>query len=303
MIGWRLLSLLGAAGVLAACDKDPASSMKIADQNSRGAPPAASSVVPPSTEAPTRSQAMQDSTEPAVPSAAPGAEAGKESAKASGASPPAAKPPAADSSVKGASEGRPGGKVAAAPAGTTVTKRPKAAGVAPSQAGNGPTAGETSTALACPPPPEKSRGPSTLSVTGPCKFEHTGAFACESRGDDFYVSTKRKAARGAMLVVYINVEGYKGPGDYPRGQVYVSVYDKASIHRWSNEDVTITVGPDESFAVLPPTRLEAEPMFVDCAGPVTELQCSSRRQSEVFNGTVELASGKLHCERGEKKEQ
>ena len=308
MIGWRVLSVLGvAAVVLAACDKDPASSMRIVDQRSAAAPrPVSRAAVPPPPEAPAGSSLAQNSTAtravPAVMGSESDGRSANRAAPASGAPPVAAKPrrAAAVSPGKGAGEVPPANRLAAG--GTAPTKLANASAATDSPAGNASPHGDTSTLLGCPPPPEESRGPSTLRVTGPCKFDHSGTFGCEARGDDFYLSMKRKAARGAMLVVYVNVEGYRGPGDYQRAQMYVSVHDKTSIHRWSNEAVALTVGPDAAFAVLLPTRLEAEPMFVDCSGPVTDLQCMRRRDSQVFNGTIELASGELRCEFGRKKE-
>jgi hypothetical protein len=140
-------------------------------------------------------------------------------------------------------------------------------------------------------------------VAGPCAFEHTGSFACEALGDDFYVSATRKAARGALLTIYINVERYQGPGDYKTGEMYVGVQDKTAIHRWSSYTVDVTVGPEESFVVLRRARLEAEPLFVDCFGSVTDLHCTRRETSEAFNATVAFASGTLQCEPHAKKVQ
>ena len=54
------------------------------------------------------------------------------------------------------------------------------------------------------------------------------AAASEALGDDFYVSMTRKAARGATLMVYVNVEDYKGPGDYKRAQVFVGIQPSRS---------------------------------------------------------------------------
>ena len=75
----------------------------------------------------------------------------------------------------------------------------------------------------CPPPPEDSSGPSTLTVSGPCAFEHKGIANCEWHADDFYLSMTRKAAQGATLTVYINVEGYDGPGQYKSAQMFIGV--------------------------------------------------------------------------------
>jgi hypothetical protein len=148
----------------------------------------------------------------------------------------------------------------------------------------------------CPPPPEDTSGPSTLTVTGACAFQHQGTFACEASADDFYISASRKAARGATLLVYINVEQYKGPGAYKDAQMYIGVQDKTSIQRWSSDTVDITVGPGEEFAVLPSTRLQAEPVLVGCTGPMTNFQCGGR--DTTFEAPPAVASGTLRCEAG-----
>jgi hypothetical protein len=148
----------------------------------------------------------------------------------------------------------------------------------------------------CPPPPEGASGPSSLAVTGPCAFRHRGAVSCEALVDDFYISVSRKAARGSTLMVYINVENYHGPGRYKDAQMFMSVQDRSSIYRWSNDAVEITVGPNEEFAVLPPTRLDAEPVLVDCTGPMDNFQCGGRRDVAAMMRTSHVASGTLRCD-------
>ncbi len=156
---------------------------------------------------------------------------------------------------------------------------------------------------ACPPPPEDSPGPSSLTVTGPCAFQHRGAVSCEPIADDFYISMSRKAARGATLMVYINVEKYHGPGSYDGAQMFVGVQDKTSIYRWSSDTIAITVGPGEEFAVLPTTRLDAEPVLIDCTGPMTNFQCGGRGDAPAFESTTEVVSGTLRCEGGGKEKK
>lgn len=51
--------------------------------------------------------------------------------------------------------------------------------------GADPGAGKTWTPAACPPPPEATRGPSSLKITGPCAFEHRGIAECEIANDDY----------------------------------------------------------------------------------------------------------------------
>ena len=101
-------------------------------------------------------------------------------------------------------------------------------------------------------------------------------------------------------MVYINVEKYEGPGTYDGAEVFVGVQDKTSIYRWSGDGIAITVGPGEEFVVLPRTRLEAEPAFVDCTGPMTNFQCEGRGGVEALLTTTEVVSGTLWCEGGGK---
>ena len=158
---------------------------------------------------------------------------------------------------------------------------------------------------ACPPPPEDMPGDSgkraPLVVTGPCAFEHRGAVSCESTGDDFIIAVTRKAARGARLVVYINVETYHGPGSYDHAQMFLEVEDGTSIYRWSNDNFTITVGPDETFALLPTTRLDGEPLLVNCSwqvGPKSNwlYDCAGTSDATTMEGSSEVVSGTLWCD-------
>jgi len=110
----------------------------------------------------------------------------------------------------------------------------------------------------------------------------------------------RKAARGSTLMIYINVENYRGPGDYKRAQVFLSVQDKKNIYRWSTDAAAITVGPDQQFAVLPTTRLDAEPLLVDCTGPMDNYQCEGRSEMRELLATAQVVSGTLQCESGER---
>jgi len=190
-------------------------------------------------------------------------------------------------------------KIVARPPAASSGVTPPGAGVTP------PGAGESSPIAewrpeGCPPPPEDSSGPSSLSVTGPCAFQHRARVNCEARHDDFYVSLSRKAARGATLMVYINVEKYHGPGSYDGAEMFVGVQDKTSIYRWSGDRLAITVGPGEEFVVLPTTRLDAEPILIDCTGPMTNFQCGGRGDAEALLGTTEVVSGTLWCEGGAK---
>lgn len=113
-------------------------------------------------------------------------------------------------------------------------------------------------------------------MTGACAFEHKGSFTCEALGDDLYISVSRRAAHGGTLMAFVNVEQYKGPGRYKNAQMFVSVQDKSTIYRWSSDEIDIEVGPDVEYAVLPTSRLEAEPLLVECTGPMNNYQCGGR---------------------------
>jgi hypothetical protein len=109
------------------------------------------------------------------------------------------------------------------------------------------------------------------------------------------MSVSRPAEGGASLVLYINVEHYKGPGNYEGAEMFVGLQDATTIYRWSSDQVPITVGPQEEYAILPTTRLEAEPLLVDCKGPQTNYQCGGRNEAAPINGTVQVVAGKMQC--------
>ncbi len=148
----------------------------------------------------------------------------------------------------------------------------------------------------CPPPPEASSGPSSFTVSGPCAFEHRTEVACEALEDDFLVTLTRKAAGGGTLMVFINVEFYKGPGDYTGAQIFVGLQDKKNMYRWSTDTMKATVGKGEQFITMPETRLEWEPAYLDCTGPMTNYQCGGRGAMSDLPITTELISGTLRCQ-------
>ena len=194
----------------------------------------------------------------------------------------------------------PDSRPAETPAPTSTADAKQPAATTPAGAAAEPQAAEWRLD-ACPPLPEAGGGPSDFTVTGPCAFRHHGQVGCESLGDDFIVIMSRKAAHGATVMVYINVEKYHGPGVYDGAQMFVGVQHKTNIYKWSNDAVDITVGPDEKFAVLPTTRVEAEPLLVDCTGPMTDFQCGGRDQVTAFERSVEVVSGTLQCQPSEHK--
>lgn len=210
------------------------------------------------------------------------------------AAPAADSPPAASGSSGTAEVARPTEIVTAPPAAATSAGK---AAAAPK-----PPPAEAWRPLGCPPPPETSPGPSSLVVTGPCAFQHRAAVSCEALFDDFLLTMTRPAGHGATLMVFINVEKYRGPGSYKGAQMFLGLQDKANIYRWSSDTVDITVGSGEEFAVLPKTSLEAEPLLVECSGPMTNYQCSGRGDMAAMENTIQEVAGTLRCEpRGKEK--
>jgi hypothetical protein len=186
-----------------------------------------------------------------------------------------------------------------------IASRPPATATTRSVAGPPGTVDPSQTgewrAQACPPPPEDSPGPSSLVATGPCAFEHHAAVGCEATADDFIIATTRPAARGATLVIFVNVEHYAGPGRYAGAQMFVEVEDHGSIYRWSSDTLSITVGAGEKFATLPTSRLDAEPLLVNCQGEVGPgsnwlYDCAGRGSRPAMDTTTEVVSGTLWCD-------
>ena len=269
-----LLALL----LLVACDEDPARSVKIA---SRPVPPGARRAAPPAGE--------QDD-----PHKRPGAAAStmadrRESLSASGLTPPNAmsgsreSPPAPDSTPPSAAGAAPRHAPAPVAGGVEAPGPPSVPGRQPPPAGAGaplPPAGSDAPAPVgtgtpppaspqvpewqwrpelCPPPPEPAGGPGTLVASGACAFRQQGAVGCTTLPDDLILETSRPAARGATLIIYVNVEKYHGPGKYEDGQMLVSVQDAIGLYRWRSDSVRVTVGEDGRFADLETTRLESLP--------------------------------------------
>src|SRR5262245_52285576 len=83
--------------------------------------------------------------------------------------------------------------------------------------------------------------------------------------------------------------------------MFVSVQDKSTIYRWSSDEIEITVGLDVDYALLPTSRLEAEPLLMDCSGPMNNYQCGGRGEAKDLSGTALVVSGKLHCDDSAKK--
>ena len=96
-------------------------------------------------------------------------------------------------------------------------------------------------------------------ATGACAFRQQGAMQCSATQDDFYLELKRPAARDATLLIYVNVEQYKGPGRYDKAEMLVGVQEAGYNFRWFSDMVRITVGEGEKFVEIQPVRLEPLP--------------------------------------------
>ena len=148
----------------------------------------------------------------------------------------------------------------------------------------------------CPPPAETTRGPSSITVTGPCAFEHTGEAECEWEGDDFPVTATRKAKNSAEIVLFVNVERFVGPRTYkPPNDLYVSLKVGSKIYRWSTNNYEATVGPGSKFVTFKDVKLEAEPVLVGCTGPQTNYQCDGRGDDPKHEASMSVVSGTIYC--------
>ncbi len=151
------------------------------------------------------------------------------------------------------------------------------------------------------PPAEDSSGPGAFGAKGACQFQRREPVNCEALADDFIVAVTQKAKNGALLVIYLNVEHYHGPGVYDAAQLFLAVEGGDSIYRWSNDNMRATVGPAEAFVTLPETQLAQEPMHVVCSrliGPESNYtyQCAaSSRVNPGIDGVPEIVSGRLQC--------
>ena len=155
------------------------------------------------------------------------------------------------------------------------------------------------------------RGPSEFVAQGPCAFQFRAKANCQAMADDFYVALTRTAQNGAAVVVYLNVEQYKGPGTYNWAQMLVALYSQTTIYRWSNNNVHADVAPGEASVTLSRIALVGEPLMVGCTsapgssataedptGSLPKVNCAGRSGPVVVNGgTEEFIEGSLECTR------
>jgi hypothetical protein len=163
------------------------------------------------------------------------------------------------------------------------------------QATTPPDAGAVWSRALCAPLPEPVVAASLgdLMLTGECTLHISQPVQCLSQGDDFYVEAERPLEGGRLLELFVNVESFVGPGDYPhKVELRVLVKDGATLYQWMQYEATATLGAsararatgrfmqnaaDVSFAAFPHVSLHAAP------GTPT-------------NGVIEL-EGRAACER------
>ena len=68
----------------------------------------------------------------------------------------------------------------------------------------------------------------------------------------------RQGPNETTVSVYLNVEFYKGQGNYEGGQMFLTVQDKDAYYHWGSDSVKTTIGPGVKYVDIPPTRLEGE---------------------------------------------
>lgn len=132
--------------------------------------------------------------------------------------------------------------------------------------------------------------PSAMAVSGECDYTQQALADCHAKQDDFYIVSKRKLEGGRVLTLYINVERFRGAGDYEEAQAHIWIGEGTGLYRWGNArghltletGAEVTPGDPTHFAsagisdaVLPDIVLDAEP------GTLT-------------SGQIKL-SGKLRC--------
>jgi hypothetical protein len=106
--------------------------------------------------------------------------------------------------------------------------------------------------------PEKEHGQTTFVANGPCSFRHQANVKCRAALDDFHTVMLRYGPGEATVAVYLNIEFYKGAGNYEGGQMFLTVQDKSAYYHWGSDSVKTTVGPGIKYVDIPPTRLEGE---------------------------------------------
>lgn len=100
--------------------------------------------------------------------------------------------------------------------------------------------------LACNPTIAQVGNPkSHLVFSGPCTFTEVAGVSCVRKIDDFYVYIRHELPDNGSLVININVEKYKGPGDYTNAtQVNMEVARGINLYPWAQLTTSSTVDED-----------------------------------------------------------
>jgi hypothetical protein len=128
--------------------------------------------------------------------------------------------------------------------------------------------------------PEKEKGQTTFVANGPCSFRHQANVKCRAALDDFHTVMLRYGPGEATVAVYLNIEFYKGAGNYEGGQMFLTVQDKSAYYHWGSDSVKTTVGPGIKYVDIPPTRLEAEPPNTGTVIVSGRLWCASLEEEK-----------------------
>jgi hypothetical protein len=107
--------------------------------------------------------------------------------------------------------------------------------------------------------PETTTGHTTFVADGPCSFKHMADVKCRAIADDFHTIILRQGPGEATVSVYLNIESYKGAGEYVDGQMFLTVQNKDAYYHWGSDSVHTSVPADFRYVDLHKTRLEAEP--------------------------------------------
>ena len=107
--------------------------------------------------------------------------------------------------------------------------------------------------------PESEPGASTFTSTGPCSFKHTGTAKCRALIDDMYALFLRNSATVGTVALYVNTEGYKGPGEYKDAQISLTYQNGNAYYHWGSDSVHLTVSPGEKSVVFGENTLQPEP--------------------------------------------
>ncbi len=132
--------------------------------------------------------------------------------------------------------------------------------------------------------------PSALVVSGACSFTQRALAECRARGDDFYVVARRRLAGGRLATIYINVESFRGPGEYDEAQTHAWIGEGTGLYRWSEPRGHVTLGAGGDFS-------STDPAYFATAGITTvtvpDIVLDAERGT-LTSGELRL-SGQLRC--------